>query len=99
MARLASSLRRAASPDSETLGGLKSEITEWRRRSAGDARSVDKMEYPLFHMTEIQQCHQSPRSLEQQRLVHIPDDGSITRRACNNHTSNHLTIHEGDENV
>ena len=45
MARLARSLRRATSPDSATLGGLKSEITKWRRRRAGDARSVDNMEY------------------------------------------------------
>ena len=43
MARLASSLRRAE-PDSVTLGGLRSEITKWRRQSAGDARSVDNME-------------------------------------------------------
>ena len=48
IARLASSLQTAASPDSVTLGGLKSEITECRRRSAGDARPVDKVEYSTF---------------------------------------------------
>ena len=48
MARLASSLRSAASPDSATLGGLKSEITVWRRRRAGGARSVDYMVCSTF---------------------------------------------------
>ena len=38
MARLASSLQRAASPDSITLGGLKSEITKWRHAVEGDQR-------------------------------------------------------------
>ena len=41
MAQLASSLQRAASPDSAALGGLKSEITEWRRCSAGDAKPME----------------------------------------------------------
>ena len=48
VARLPSNLRRAASPNSGTLGGLKSEITKWRRRRAGGARSVDNMEYSTF---------------------------------------------------
>ena len=82
MARLGSSLRRAASPDSVTLGGLKSEITKWRRRSVGDARSVDNVEYSFFHMTRYQQYRQSQRSLEQKKEgdVHFPDDGPFTRR-------------------
>ena len=42
------SLRRAASLDSVTRGGLKSEITEWTRWSAGDARSADNTKYPTF---------------------------------------------------
>ena len=36
------------SPDSGTLGGLKAEITKWRRRNAGDASPVDNMDYTHF---------------------------------------------------
>ena len=48
MARLASNLRRTASPTSVTLEGPKSEITKWRRRSANDAESVANIECSTF---------------------------------------------------
>ena len=45
MARLASSLRRAASLEPAPLGGLQSKITEWRLWDASDTKFMDKMEY------------------------------------------------------
>ena len=61
-----------------TLGGLKSEITEWRRRSAGDAKSVDNMSTPFF-FTRLRTTNTA--SLQEiyskNGLVQLRDDCSI----------------------
>ena len=68
MARLASSLRRAASADSATLGGLGSQ----KSQSGDDEVQVMPSVWtiwstPLFHMTQNDQYRQSPGNLKQKR--------------------------------
>ena len=65
--------------DKLVVQGQKSQ--KWRRRSAGDARSVDDMKYPtVSHDSEPTAPPVSKMFRTKAGLVQFPDDGPCTRR-------------------
>ena len=57
--------------------------SEWRRRSVSGARSADNMEYTTFSHDSEQPIPPVNKNFKSKRgLVHLPDDGTNTRRKC-----------------
>ena len=75
MPRLASSLRRAASPDSVTRRGPKSEIT-WRRGQVCGHYGARHL-FARLRKTNAASLQKIP---SKNALVHLPDDCRVTRR-------------------